>query len=1219
MYSTYQPAKKYDHISTVKNDDLTKPDFMTYLKAILHDPRQRVTESQEIRAYNLFTDIGIHFIIKSYFNFDKTIANTRDTTNMDKQIKSFRIQITFTYVELDTPKYIDKSGLPVPKTPDDCRVSNDFYAADLILNVTFKLTAIKHNGEEEVKEKSIENLSISSVPIMVKSNHCTTHNMSTQMLQEVNEDPFGPGGYFINNGKEWAIIAGENIVYNKPLIFQSTLKTERVYGSVISQQDNNMFGNSMNLVIRLSQDYAIQLEIQTYLFTKLKIPFYILYRAFGILSDEKIVEMIVYDKDKKSPEVERMLEIVLQAFHVKYTNERKGSSISMVDNIEHIFDMVMDLEDSTLYKKDPETVRHVVNDIREKLDRSFLPHIGITPAHRRSKLLHLSMMIRDVIMVDMGTRQADDRDHYSNKRIHGAGVSISKAFKTLFNFKIVTPMVQTLTQEVNNKSFDTINMADTLVTIKNQVSGRELESAFIKYIMASESESSRVKEKTRIIALPLERKNMVNVMLTLRTIVASISKVAKSTKRSDNIRYWHPSSAELICPFNTPEGEKVGTIKQLAISAIITDQSQGQTDEMKQFILKDPEVIFTADIDPVQLYTEYLTRVYIDGDWLVCVKNPEKFCTRYRKLRREGVIHRHISIEWNAITNVIFIYTDVGRLMRPLLIVDNNLEEYNKAIDEGRKDVQFIQNIRLDKKDIIDIRKGKLNFQDLLDRGYIEYIYPGEEILLCPSFEQLKEDKHNHLMRWNYCSIPQALFGLAVLTGPYFDRNQPFRNVLVQIHSKQGCGQPITNIQTATRRSHRFYQHYVDTPIIKTLTRDLTPPNSQNAQLLYAVYLGYNQEDSSVVNKGSMDRGFLKGDYYKMENVELEKNQSVRIPLEKETHYMRNASYAKLKENGIVGIGTVLNKGDIMVGRVVELAQPTDKGHRFIDKSVPYEQDEPGRVVSIISKLEGETKFIMLTFEYEMRLNMGDKLSSRAGNKNIISIAAPEMDLPYTEEGLRPDLILNPHSLPTRCTLAQLFETAMSKLACKRGIIMDGTVYTRFDIYKFVEEMEKEGLAIRDRMINGMTGEMFEVSLFYGPQTVIRLPKFVREDRHAIGKTGPKNPITGQALTGKRMGGGHKVGEMELWVLLAQGATNILNEQFFLDSDSFPIYVCRTCQKLAIYNERRNKYKCSNPECQSVDIAVVDSSKTALLFLQELQMANIGIDIQPEPRYFEKN
>lgn len=1482
MYSTHVPRKSYAPVSSIDNNELTPKDMTTYLKCILEDPRQVITKSQEIHAFNSFVDAGIHFTIKKLFNIDTSLSNNRTTAEVDKKIKTFRIQIIFTHVELDTPKFVDKSGNRVPRNPDDCRVSKEFYSADLLLNVTFRITAIFHTGAEEVKEKIIEGLTISSVPIMVKSNHCNTYQASNEILREINEDPADPGGYFIDKGNEYVLIGGENIVFNKPLVFVPTTKGERAYSTLISQQESNMFSNSTNLVIRMLQDYSIVLEIQTYTFSKLRIPFYILYRIYGILSDKEILNMIVYDKDRETNETQRMSEIVIHALQAKYPTDKKTSQLSVVENIEHIYELVTDLEDSTLYKKDPDTARSVINDMRGKLDKSFIPHVGTKPENRPAKLLHLSMMIRDVIMVDLGMRSSDDRDHYANKRCHGAGVSIAKAFKTLFNSKVVMPMLQVLRQEVMNKSFDTINMSDTTVTIKNMVSGRDLESAFSKYIMASENESTRTRDKIRFTAIPLERKNPLNVILTLRTIGANVTKVAKSTKRSDNIRYWHPSAAGIICPFNTPEGgDKVGIVKQMAITAIITDLQL--TDEVKKFVREDPDIVLLTDIHPIEISRQYYARIYVDGDWLGCTIDPVSFVTRYRLLRREGVLHRHTSIEWNTTTNVIYIYADIGRLMRPILIVDNNLEEFNKEQAKGNKDFKFIQNIRLTHTDIEDIKKGKVDFQDLVERGYIEYIYPGEEILLCPSINHLKEDRHNYLKRWTHCDVPETLFGLAVLTGPYFDRNQPFRNIMVQVHVKQSGGRPFTNIQTATRKSHRFSQYVLDSPLVTTLTRSILPPTSQTGMLLYSVFLGHNQEDSSIVNKGSVDRGFLKGSYYKMDTQEIEKNQSIRIPKERETQYMRSASYAKLQDNGIAGIGLVLEKGDIMIGRVVELAAPTESGHKFIDKSIPYEYDEPGRLVSIISKLDGEQKFVILTFEFERPIQVGDKLcldnshdvltdkgwvpienvtlehkvctlhnnnefrydhpmrlikienyqgdmyeieneqislnvtgnhemwvqkegheyehvsarnllgvrckykkngvnpnedvplylnkynmdiwlrygylredsrgvnewshlyikkknifhnigeslpeyiwslsqrqcrialetlmeggyfhtlsvrlrddvmrlclhagysgmyssirpslwrveinrtknqpdinheqvtqedrlykpdepitvyclevpshvmyvrrdgkpcwtcnSSRSGNKTIISQLVPEMDMPYTKDGLRPDVILNPHSVPSRMTLGQMFETTISKLAAKKGDFIDGTVYNRFDTMELMDELEKEGLVIREKMINGMTGELIDTALFYGPQVILRLLKFVKEDRHAIGKTGPKNPITGQALIGKRTGGGHKVGEMELWVILAQGAANTLNEEFFLDSDVFPIHVCRSCNKMAIYNERRGRYRCSNVDCPFTDIAVIDSSKTALLFLQELQMANIGVNIYPEPRLFEE-
>lgn len=202
-------------------------------------------------------------------------------------------------------------------------------------------------------------------------------------------------------------------------------------------------------------------------------------------------------------------------------------------------------------------------------------------------------------------------------------------------------------------------------------------------------------------------------------------------------------------------------------------------------------------------------------------------------------------------------------------------------------------------------------------------------------------------------------------------------------------------------------------------------------------------------------------------------------------------------------------------------------------------------------------------------------------------------------------------------TLAQLFETSINKLCAKRGVFIDGTVYTKFDLHELVDELESEGLGVREQMVNGITGEVFDTLLFYGPQTVFRLPKFVKEDRHAIGRMGPINQITGQPLTGKRLGGGHKVGEMEQWVMLAQGSMYTLMEEFYLDSDKREMYICRSCNDFAIYNETLGRYKCKTCK-EKVDICQVDSSKTASWFLQQLQMCNIRTKLHPEPRIFEE-
>uniref|UniRef100_A0A6C0LLU2 DNA-directed RNA polymerase n=1 Tax=viral metagenome TaxID=1070528 RepID=A0A6C0LLU2_9ZZZZ len=1211
LYNNHEPIRTYPDVTNIKNDKFDKEHMLAYLHCILESPRHRVNTSPELNAFNKFAMTGIRMIIQTGFEVDRTINNNRSITPLDKRIKTFRLRTTFTNADLDTPKSIDRSGNLRPRNPDDDRITNDSYFADLHLTANISITAHYEDGTEETKETTINRLSISSIPIMIRSSHCNTYKLPTESLRRINEDPTDTGGYFIAAGKEYVINATENLTFNTPLIFKSTLKTQKVYATMLSQR-GGIYGNSTQITIYLNADDSIAIELQTYQFAKVKIPFYVLYRMFGVSSDKEIAKMIVYEQDQGTSESNKMLNYVTKAFLAEYKIDKKITQMSMNASLENIFIAIQSLADPNAYKKDNEAIRFVINDMREKLDYSVLPHIGTRADSRDSKLLHIGSLIRDSIMVDMGLRQEDDRDHYANKRGHGPAISLAKTTKTLINNKLIQPIQHALIVECVSKPFDTINIGDVANSIRSSVQGNDLQNAFIKYINASEREGTRIKEKIRMSAQALERKNKLNVCLALRQIISSPSKVAKTTKRGDRIRYYHTSAVELICPCQTPEtGDKVGTVKQLAITAFITD-SEGENVLFKEFVLRDTAITKITKIDLSDIAKRFLAKVYVDGEWIGVCKDPYLFVKRYRLLRREGVIDKHTSIEWDTIKNVIAFWMDLGRLMRPLLIVDNNLDDFNS----GKAD-KFVQNILLSHDDIEMIRKGKMVFQDLINMGYVEYIYPGEEVLLCPSIEHLRRDRNDFTKQWTHCSIEQALFGLAALVGPFLNRNQSFRNTMVTIHSKQACGQPMTNAHTATRRQQRFHMHRVHCPLVKTLVKEALPPNSTNAMVLYAIFLGYNQEDSSMVNKGSVERGYAKGVYFKMDSIEIEKNQTIRIPKEKETLYMKNLSYAKLAENGIVPVGTTVQKGDILVGRVVELSTPMDDGKRYIDRSVAYDNEEPGRVVSIIKKLEGEDKFISCTFEYDRDMSIGDKQSSRSGNKNIIGCWVPQQDLPHTRDGLRPDIILNPASIPTRMTLAQLFETSINKLNASRGQFTDGTVYTKFDIHELVKELEKEGLGVREQMINGITGEMFDTLLFYGPQTTFRLPKFVKEDRHAVGRSGPKNLITGQPLTGKRLGGGHKVGEMEQWVMLAQGSIYTLFEEFYYDSDKREIYVCRGCNDFAIYNNKLGKYKCKT--CgELADIAMIDSSKTSSWFLQQLCIANIKIKLKPEERIFEE-
>ena len=233
LYERHTPTKKYRNVLDIKNDDLGKNEMLSYFHCILKSSRHKVNTSPELLAFNRFASQGIKMIIQTGFEVDRIITNNRNTTAVDKGIKSFRIKATFLDATLDTPKTIDRSGVRIPRNPDDYRITNDAYFANLIVTVQISITAQKADGTEETKETTLTGLSISAIPIMVRSSHCNTYKMSTDMLKKINEDPTDTGGYFIAGGKEYVINATENIGFNRPLIFKSTLKTQKVYMSEV--------------------------------------------------------------------------------------------------------------------------------------------------------------------------------------------------------------------------------------------------------------------------------------------------------------------------------------------------------------------------------------------------------------------------------------------------------------------------------------------------------------------------------------------------------------------------------------------------------------------------------------------------------------------------------------------------------------------------------------------------------------------------------------------------------------------------------------------------------------------------------------------------------------------------------------------------------------------------------------------------------------------------
>lgn len=1192
-------------IKTVKNDDISERDMEHYIRGILRHEVHTPWKAQELRQYSLLLDEGFATIVKSTFGVESyNITNMNTLSEIGQKIKNFKIRLYFPSCIVDYPTTIDRNGTRIHTNPNDYRINEAFYSSVLNLTARVEVEAVGPDFSKKL-DFDVNNIRVDGVPIMIGSSRCSTCNAPREVREAINEDPEDAGGYFILNGKEYVIQYSENMTYNKPLVFKSTLKTERVRCTIMSQAGGALYDSSSEITLIYMADNSIAVNIRATTIYERKIPFVTIFKMYGITSDRQIVEMIVQDMNTEQDQIlSRIQSMAIDALKAKYSEQIPFTN---TETVFHLFTRAGTLADPKAYRTEDTSCQHATNITMSKFDRYVLPHIGMDENARYNKALYLASLIRDMFLVHLNIRDEDDRDHVGTKRIYGASVAVSKTFKKIFNKQVYVQMYKIVKKTLEEKAFDTINTSDLEKSMRDAVSNDNLKKDFEKYILTATESKQRGLGKIRMNCLALERKNRLNVIVSQRTVVSNLSNVAKTTRRSDLARYWHSSAEGIYCPADSKEnGPKVGLVKQLAITAIISEFDSNSRASLRDSVMAHKNIILLKDLILYKLSREQLTKIYVDGDWVGCCDDPKSFVDEYRLMRRKGEINRYISVEWNCADNVILFYTDFGRLMRPVLIVDGEMDQ----------DGTYTQNIRLTRRHILGMMVNKISFEDLIKEGIVEYIYPGEEILLCPSIDRLRETRHDGTNRWTHCDVGATSFGINMLIGPLIDRNQPTRNTIITVQSKQACGQPFANVNTVVRRMQRFHMLRIHNPIVKTLSQHVVIPNGQNLIMTYAVFMGYNQEDSSVINKSSQELGMLKGTYYKMEKYELSKEDIIKVPTPSEVRSMKNGkSYAKLSEDGCVKIGDTLEKDDIWLGIVVESTEMRD-GKKYIDKSEQWRSEGVGKVVSVIKKLEGSPKFVIITVEYERGISVGDKCTNRAGNKNVCGLLLPKCDMPVTLNGTRPDFVLNPGSIPSRMTMAQLFEIILHKVCVAKGVSVDASVYRSCDIYTLLEELEKLGLGVREKMIDGITGELQDAMIFTGPQVVFRLPKFVLDERQVTGRIGPLNPQTSQALTGKRQGGGAKVGEYDLWVLLAQGSMGYMHECFYLDSDYKKIFICRNCNEFAIYNPAYGKYRC-NVCGDRADICIVDGSKTSTMIMHKMGCANIKLNLVPEARKFE--
>lgn len=1201
-----------------------------------------------VSSFDNFISTGINQILTHLFIVKKTFHNDRIKTEEDRKIDIIDFEVKFSNVNTSKPSYRSaKSGIIKPLMPNMARKHNLNYCAPITIDADITATAyLKDSTEPIIRTDKIKGFQIASIPIMVGSRSCNLYEITKEAKKSLEEDVNDLGSYFIIKGGEWSIAMTESRLFNSPHIFKNVGHEKEIARLEFISKPGDAYENSSELIMKYVTNGNIYICFTSNPYLKLlEIPFHIVFKLLGMTSDKEIIDNIIYgystreNTDKTS---ERMFQILKKAF---VANDAEFNDALLITDQASLLNYFSD-KIAKLYQSkavaDENLVKYLDANILKLIDKNALPHIGLAADSRHDKLRYLGHLIHELLLVEAEIVPSTDRDSLSEKRLVAAGRAYAKVLKKEFNLAVVQAIKKKLTKDFKSMPFSQVPLAQSV----KSVSGPDLEKALIKAIVTGSKIVATTGKKVPNgpSSEMLHRKNQTNVISTAGVIRTPNTSASKQDQRSDEMRRVHPSYDGYIDPSQSADtGEQVGMVKQKTISSSLTEASSSEI--LKEILLNDPDIIPLIKIFPEHIHKFNLTKIMVNGYWIGCCSDSPKIIQKYKEMRRgfkfELGKYKHIgnsnyldsidsktTIHWDTDRNKISFWVDAGRIIRPMLVVRNNgeLDSIGRELFGTNYDpisnTGFIQDILLTKDDVKSLMKKGITVDNLHERGIIDYIAP-EELENCyvaSSLDVLKNNQFNPLHQYTHCEIPISIFGIPTLTCPYAGHNQPPRITFQTNQVKQTCGWFSLN-WPYTVHKHSFLQFYCEMPIMKTVANKYVYPNGRNAVVAIGCFGGFNQEDSILYNKSSMERGSFKGLAFNFTKVILEKDELFGNPNESSTIIEKKyANFGKIVD-GYPSKGTILLKDDIMIGKMAELPKPQgNKTHK--DTSIAYTGSEPAMVEMVIKDVrnQDDEKFCTVKYSCLRPVEIGNKFSSRSGQKAMTGMGYTQWDMPFSDKSIVPSLILNPHAIPSRMTINQLIESEAAKLAALKGCYGDATVFRKIDLKSIGDELETFGYNRygTEHFYDGRTGEAVDREIFVGPTYYQRLQKFATEEVYSI-STGPTCAITRQPLDGKSNKGGLRIGEMEKDVIMSHGAGYFMMEKFRDDSDGFDIYVCRTCGKRPVVNEDENIAFCNT--CQSVkmdsDIVKVKSTWSTSLFLNELESANIGVSLGIEPFEYE--
>jgi DNA-directed RNA polymerase II subunit RPB2 len=1109
-----------------------------------------------------------------------------------KKVKhEYEVTLEFEKISIRKPTIFENNGAIHPMMPNDARLRNLTYASPLNVDVKVTTIFIDHtrNGIRESNVRIFPNVHLGKVPVMVGSKYCLLHDQKHIHPSNLGECSEDVGGYFIIQGGERAMISMERMSENRPFVFRNgrgNAKEKEVVEIKCIGPDNDQVpkSNTVKIVYHPKNQLLTMLRA-TVPRIKTDIPLFILFRALGVLADKDVYELIVgYDNDPTYDHI--ITESILEA--------------SSITTQEQALNWLAEHTNTWSVKSQKQS------NVQDIINEELFPQIGGGEMNYE-KACFLAHMTRKVLWTSSQRLPTDDRDGYPNKRVDVPGFLLADLFRKTYNNRMVKDMKAALSKEIHGGSWKATGNWTEIVNINNInkiIKSTILDVCLKSSLATGNFGSGKIGGPSKIgVSQVLNRLNFTSAVSHLRRISTPIEKTGKliAPRKQHNTQWGY------ICPCETPEGHGVGVIKNMASTAVVSIFSSPIT--VYAFIQNLDKLISlrTATIKQKHDYT----RVFLNGSWIGVLTNEDApfVVDSLRKAKRSGKIHIYTGIIWKNAFKELWITTEAGRILRPVYYAPTIREI---AEDKSGKLKQEILDIKEWNNLLLWETPGERHLFEYLDAGETEGTY------IAMDYDSCVKDKS-----YTHCEIhPSVIFGTAASGIPFPDHNQSPRNAYQCAMGKQAMGIYSLNF----RERFDAMSHILCYPEIPMVSPYMSKfygaqslPAGQNIVVAIMTYTGYNQEDSNMINRAALDRGRFRSIFYRTYKDEERKNQSSGEeekfcnPEPIETKHMKNAHYEKLAEDGFVPKDHYVTPDDVLIGKVVPLRVATGAvlpagAKKQRDVSKMPRNNESGYVDKIYKNRNGEGySFVKIRMRQDRIPEIGDKFSSRHGQKGTMGMILNPEDMPQTASGIVPDIIINPHCIPSRMTIAQLMETLLSKIGCMTGCLGDGSPFNNVTVDNLAATlrdqfgMEPYGNEI---MYNGYTGRMMETSIFIGPCYYQRLRHCSADKMHSR-SSGPLVMLTRQPAEGRAREGGLRFGEMERDCVVAHGMTEFTKERLMECSDTFSCYSCKGCGLLAIANPEQSIWACRG--CgNTTEFSHINIPYATKLLLQELETMNIS-------------